>query len=71
MHKQTKIFARRVEDFMHVPSVNVTIGTMCDDVIQVDVVKNKSQCCIVTDSHGKLAGNLCAWKIFYRVWFLK
>lgn len=68
MHKQTKIFARRVEDFMHVPSVNVAMGTMCDDVIQL-MGENKSQCCIVTDSHGKLAGILRMDDILSRVVF--
>lgn len=57
MHKQTKIFAKLVQDFMHKPKVVVQTGTACADVIN-KMIDHKAQCCVVIDSHGKLAGIL-------------
>lgn len=68
MHKQTKIFAKRVGDFMHTPKVCVEIGTFCENVI-THMADQQAQCCVVVDSHGKLAGILRKDDILSRVVF--
>ena len=68
MHLQTKIFARRVSDFMHTPKVCVETGTICADIIP-HMAEKKAQCCVVTDSHGKLAGILRTMDVISNVVF--
>ncbi|NVK19665.1 MAG: CBS domain-containing protein [Methylocystaceae bacterium] len=68
MHKQTKIFAKRVVDFMHTPKVCMELGSFCETVI-THMADQQAQCCIVLDSHGKLAGILRKDDILSRIVF--
>ncbi len=68
MHKQTKIFANRVEDFMHTPKVCLELGSICEHVI-AEMAEKKAQCCVVVDSYGKLAGILRHDDILSRIVF--
>ncbi len=68
MKSHTKIFARRVEDYMHALKVLVPLGTTCEDVLN-HMVDKKAPCCVIHDSHGKLAGILRTEDILERVVF--
>ncbi len=68
MHVQTKIFSKRVSDLMHSPRVSVSKGTLCEDIIP-HMAEKRAQCCVVSDSHGKLAGILRISDILTRVVF--
>jgi signal-transduction protein with cAMP-binding, CBS, and nucleotidyltransferase domain len=68
MHVQTKIFSRRVKELMHAPRVSVSKGTPCEDIIP-HMAERRAQCCVISDSHGKLAGILRISDILDRVVF--
>lgn len=42
---------------MHAPKVSVHKGTICEDAIS-QMAEKKAQCCVISDSHGKLSGIL-------------
>ncbi|WP_417798410.1 DUF294 nucleotidyltransferase-like domain-containing protein [Terasakiella pusilla] len=68
MHKQTKIFAKRVIDFMHTAKVCVEVGTFCETAIS-RMVETGAKACVVVDGHGKLAGILRQQDILSKVVF--
>ncbi|MDV7338321.1 DUF294 nucleotidyltransferase-like domain-containing protein [Terasakiella sp. A23] len=68
MHKQTRIFANRVEDFMHTPKVCLELGSICEQVI-AEMVEKNARCCVVVDGYGKLAGILRHDDILSRIVF--
>ncbi|SCA57320.1 putative signal-transduction protein with CBS domains [Candidatus Terasakiella magnetica] len=68
MRSQTEIFSKRVKDFMHMPEAAVSVGTPCCDVVAL-MSDKKTHCCVVSDTHNKLAGILRSEDILNKIVF--